>query len=111
RMGLTRLVNQLVSEGSVIAIRVLDKNMITVEYSERMQDIKLPELTENDVANLRKLASEGRTESHLEGSLLKVAAPIGEGGGRVKRWGDPGDSSYRSHAGRYSQRGSVGNSC
>jgi phosphoserine phosphatase RsbU/P len=84
RMGLTRLVNQLVSEGSVIAIRVLDKNMITVEYSERMQDIKLPELTENDVANLRKLASEGRTESHLEGSLLKVAAPIGEEGGELK---------------------------
>jgi phosphoserine phosphatase RsbU/P len=84
RMGLTRLVNQLVSEGSVIAIRVLDKNMITVEYSERMQDIKLPDLTENDVANLRKLASEGRTESHLEGSLLKVAAPIGEEGGELK---------------------------
>jgi len=84
RMGLTRLVNQLVSEGSVIAIRVLDKNMITVEYSERMQDIKLPELTENDLANLRKLASEGRTESHLEGSLLKVAAPIGEEGGELK---------------------------
>ena len=28
--------------------------------------------------------SEGRTESHLEGSLLKVAAPIGEEGGELK---------------------------
>jgi phosphoserine phosphatase RsbU/P len=84
RMGLTRLVNQLVSQGSVIAIRVLDKNMVTVDYAERLRDDKLPEPTENDLANLRKLVSEGRTESHLEGSLLKVAAPIGEEGGELK---------------------------
>jgi phosphoserine phosphatase RsbU/P len=83
-MGLTRLVNQLVSEGSVIAIRVLDKNLITVDYAERLRDHKLPEPTESDLANLRKLVSEGRTESHLEGSLLKVAAPIGEEGGELK---------------------------
>ena len=55
RMGLTRLVNQLVSEGSVLAIRVLDKNMITVEYAERLRDDKLPEPTESELANLRKL--------------------------------------------------------
>ena len=84
RMGLTRLVNQLVSEGSVIAIRVLDKSMITVDYAERVGDAKLPEPTESDLANLRKLVSEGRTESYLEGSLLKVAAPIGEEGGELK---------------------------
>ena len=84
RMGLTRLVNQLVSEGSVIAIRVLDKNMITVDYAERLRDDKLPEPTESDLVNLRKLVSEGRTESHLEGLLLKVAAPIGEEGGELK---------------------------
>ncbi len=84
RMGLTRLVNQLVSEGSVIAIRVLDKSMITVDYAERLRDDKLPEPTESDLANLRKLVSEGRTESYLEGSFLKVAAPIGEEGGELK---------------------------
>src|SRR5215467_2897246 len=84
RMGLTRLVNQLVSDGSVIAIRVLDKNMITVEYAERMQDIKLPDPTESDLANLRKLVNEGRTDAYLEGSLLKVVVPIGEEGGELK---------------------------
>jgi phosphoserine phosphatase RsbU/P len=84
RMGLTRLVNQLVSEGSVIAIRVLDRNMITVDYAERLRDDKLPEPTESELANLRKLVNEGRTESHLQGSLLKVAAPIGEEGGELK---------------------------
>src|SRR5215510_8795401 len=84
RMGPTRLVNQLVSDGSVIAIRVLDKNMITVDYAERMQDIKLPEPSENDLANLRKLVSEGRTDAYLEGSLLEVVVPIGEEGGELK---------------------------
>jgi len=84
RMGPTRLVNQLVSDGSVIAIRVLDKNMITVEYAERMQDIKLPDPTESDLANLRKLVNEGRTDAYLEGSLLKVVVPIGEEGGELK---------------------------
>jgi phosphoserine phosphatase RsbU/P len=84
RMGLTRLVNQLVSEGSVIAIRVLDKSMNTVDYAERLRGDKLSEPDENDLTNLRKLVREGRTESYLEGSLLKVAAPIGEEGGELK---------------------------
>lgn len=84
RMGLTRLVNQLVSEGSVIAIRVLDKNMITVEYAEKLRDNKLPEPNEIDLANFRNLVRAGRTESSLEASLLKVVAPIGEEGGELK---------------------------
>src|SRR5687767_1555659 len=84
RVGLTRLVNQLVAEGSVIAIRVLDKNMITVEYAEKFRDKKLPEPTETDFADWRKLVSEGRTDSSLEASLLNVVAPIGEEGGELK---------------------------
>ncbi len=84
RMGLTRLVNQLVAEGSVIAIRVLDKNMITVEYAEKFRDKKLLEPTETDLADWRKLVSEGRTDSSVEASLLNVVAPIGEEGGELK---------------------------
>ncbi len=84
RMGLTRLVNQLVSDGSVIAIRVLDKNMITVEYAEKFRDKKLPEPSETDLADWRKLVSEGRTESSSETALLKVVVPIGEEGGELK---------------------------
>jgi sigma-B regulation protein RsbU (phosphoserine phosphatase) len=84
QMGLTRLVNQLVSEGSVIAIRVLDKNMITVEYAEKFHGQKLPEPSESDLAGWRSLVSEGRTDSFLDGSLLKVVTPIGEEGGQLK---------------------------
>ena len=83
-MGLTRLVNQLVSDGSVIAIRVLDKNMVTVDYAERLRDNKLPEPTEADFADWRNLVREGRTESSSEASLLKVVVPIGEEGGELK---------------------------
>jgi sigma-B regulation protein RsbU (phosphoserine phosphatase) len=83
-MGLTRLVNQLVAEGSVIAIRVLDKNMTTVDYAERFRDEKLPEPTESELANIFGLAKTGRTESVLEGSFLKVVAPIGDEGGELK---------------------------
>ena len=84
RVGLTRLVNQLVSEGSVIAIRVLDKNMITVEYAEKLHDTKLPEPTETDFADWRKLVSEERTDAYVEASLLRVVVPIGEEGGELK---------------------------
>jgi HAMP domain-containing protein len=84
RMGLTRLVNQLVSEGSVIAIRVLDKSMITVDYAERLRDDKLPEPTEAELADILSLAQAGRTQSFLERSFLNVVAPIGEEGGELK---------------------------
>ena len=84
RMGLDRLVQQLVSEGSVIAIRVLDENMVTVAYAEKPRVDKLPEPAPGDLSRLRKLVSQGRTESHLEDSLLELAAPIGEEGGELK---------------------------
>jgi sigma-B regulation protein RsbU (phosphoserine phosphatase) len=84
RMGLTRLINQLVSEGSVIAIRVLDKSMNTVDYAERVRDSKLPEPTESELANILSLAQTGRAQSFLEGSLLEVVAPIGEEGGELR---------------------------
>jgi sigma-B regulation protein RsbU (phosphoserine phosphatase) len=84
RMGLTRLVNQLVSEGSVIAIRVLDKSMITVDYAERVRGDKLPEPTQAELADILSLAREGQTQSFLERSFLKVVAPIGDEGGELK---------------------------
>jgi sigma-B regulation protein RsbU (phosphoserine phosphatase) len=84
RMGLTRLVNQLVSEGSVIAIRVLDKSMITVDYAERDQGERLPEPTDSDLVNLLRMAKKGRTQSFLGRSVLQVVAPIGEEGGKLQ---------------------------
>jgi sigma-B regulation protein RsbU (phosphoserine phosphatase) len=81
RMGLTRLVRELVSEGSVMAIRVFDGKMATVEYAERA---RLPEPTERDLANIRRLTRDGVARSTLDGSVLNVVAPIGEEGGELK---------------------------
>ena len=84
RMGLTRLVDQLVSEGSVTAIRVLDRNMVTVEYAERARDTRLPDPADSELADILRAARVGRTYSTLEGSFLKVVAPMGEEGGALK---------------------------
>jgi len=84
RMGLTRLINQLVSEGSVIAIRVLDKSMITVDYAERDRGERLPQPTERELVNVLSVAKEERTQSFLERSVLQVIAPIGEEGGKLQ---------------------------
>ena len=84
RMGLTRLVSQLVSDGSVTAIRVFDKSMVTVDYAERVRGTRLPELTDGELDSIRRLAAEGRTHSSLEGAFLNVVAPIGEEGGELK---------------------------
>jgi len=84
RMGLTRLVNQLVSEGSVLAIRVLDKSMNTVDYAERVRDSKLSPPTESELANIFSLVKTRRAQSFLEKSFLEVVAPIGEEGGELK---------------------------
>ena len=92
RMGLTRLVNQLVSEGSVIAIRVLDKSMITVDYAERLRDDKLPEPTESDLANLRKLGERRANRKPFGRVAPQSSSSDRRGGGRTKRWGDSGDS-------------------
>lgn len=82
RMGVARLVTQLVSEENVIAIRVVDKNMATLGYAERGQGDELPP-TKSELENLSR-AAKGRTQSFLEESLLKVAAPIGTEGGELE---------------------------
>lgn len=84
RLGLSRLINELVSVGSIVAIRVLDKNMNTVGYAERDRSDKLPDPSEKHLAHLLGQAKEGRTQSFLEGSLLKVVAPIGAEGGALE---------------------------
>jgi sigma-B regulation protein RsbU (phosphoserine phosphatase) len=84
RMGLTRLIDQLVSEGGVTAIRVLDGSMATVEYAERVRDTRLPDPTDRELADILQAAKAGRTYSTLDGSFLKVVAPTGEEGGELR---------------------------
>jgi HAMP domain-containing protein len=84
RMGLARLINYLVAGGNVIAIRVLDRNMLTVDYSESTGRAKLAELTATDLANFRRLVQENRTAAWLRDAVLTVMVPIGNEGGELK---------------------------
>ena len=101
RVGLTRLVNQLVSEGSVIAIRVLDKSMITVDYAEKRDD-KLPEPTEIELRESSQ-ARARRANRKLFGSVsAKRRGSDRSGGRRTKRRSDSGYTPYGSSADCYS---------
>jgi len=55
-----------------------------VEYAERLANDKLPEPTASELASFHKLASQGQSDAYLEGSLLKVVAPIGQEGGDLQ---------------------------
>jgi sigma-B regulation protein RsbU (phosphoserine phosphatase) len=68
----------------VAAIRVLDRNMVTVEYAERVRDTRVPDPTDGELADILRAATTGRAYSALEGSFLKVVAPMGEQGGELK---------------------------
>ncbi|HEU4343112.1 MAG TPA: SpoIIE family protein phosphatase [Candidatus Binatia bacterium] len=83
RMGLSRLMHYLVAGGNVIAIRVLDHNMLTVDYSELAGRSKIADVTAADLANFRRLVHENRTAAFLRDSVLTVMAPIGDEGGEL----------------------------
>jgi len=67
--GADRLVNQLVSEGIVLAIRVLDKSMNTVDHAERVRDDKLPEPTESELAE-HPPSRQNRTREKFFGKII-----------------------------------------
>ena len=57
--------------------------MATVEYAERVRDTRLPDPTDRELADIRRAATAGRAYSTLDGSFLKVVAPMGEEGGEL----------------------------
>ncbi len=79
RVGLTRLVDDLVRGGNLTAIRVVDRDMATLAFSALPGLRELQDLSRTDVARLRAVASEGRTLSAVDGPTLKVMAPIESG--------------------------------
>jgi len=76
QFGVTRLTQELVSGGDIIAIRVMDNNFLTLAYSA------VPEARENlgDDQHSRGLMlqamNEKRTVSDVSDGILKVVAPV-----------------------------------
>jgi adenylate cyclase len=84
KVGLTRLVDELVAGGNVIAIRVVDSNVETVAYSAVPGLDVSQYLSETDESHLRTVISQGSTESYLDGpDFAKVVAPITDAQGQV----------------------------
>jgi HAMP domain-containing protein len=84
KIGVSRLVEDLVAGRNVIAMRVVDKTIVTLVYSAVPGQSVPPELSKEDRAHLREVIDEGKTRSFLDGAVLTVMAPInGDRGDRA----------------------------
>src|SRR5436309_3354636 len=76
RVGMGRLVEELVTGRNVIAMRVVDQTIVTLVYSAVPGEDIPQELSEDEKTELREVMSERQTRSYLDGSVLKIMAPI-----------------------------------
>jgi len=76
KVGVARLVEDLVAGKNVIAMRVVDRTPLTLVHSAVPGQSGPAELDEEEKAQLREVISDGHTRSHLRGSVLTVMAPI-----------------------------------
>jgi len=77
RVGLTRLVEELVAGGQLVAIRVVDRNLITVAFrAVPGADLDAGSLPDVEKALVRRAVEEGQTFTLTDSSKLTVAAPI-----------------------------------
>jgi hypothetical protein len=83
RLGLDRLLEVILAGGSVIDIRVVDKDMATVAYGAIPGRGGRRDFSHTELSNLRQRLHEGRTAAMLQGSVLQVVAPIGKEGGTL----------------------------
>jgi HAMP domain-containing protein len=81
QVGLKRLVDELVAGKVVVAIGVVDDRFVTLAFSAAPGVRE--ELSESDKTRLRAVVAEGRTLSYLDGTVLKVMAPIADTSNRV----------------------------
>lgn len=74
-VGLPRLIQDLVARRAVMAVRVVDSNLVTLAYSAAPgSDVAMD--VARHAADLRQVAAEGSVLSALEGDVLLVLAPI-----------------------------------
>lgn len=76
RVGLVRLVDQLVSAGAVVAIRVVDRDFLTLAFSAVPAAPVREQLTEPERRLVDEVVRSGHTATMLEASVMTVIAPI-----------------------------------
>jgi PAS domain S-box-containing protein len=77
QIGLVRLVNELVDGKVIVAIRIVDRDRVNLARQVTSGFSGTESLNnKTDAANLQTVLNQGQTLSYLDGSLLKVIAPI-----------------------------------
>jgi HAMP domain-containing protein len=78
QVGVTRLVDELVASGNVIAIHIVDNRFVTLAYNAVPGLDVSQSLNETDASYLQTVVSQGETASYLDGNVLKVMAPVAD---------------------------------
>ena len=82
-VGLSDLVDELMASGKVTLIQVLDPSLVTVAYSALPGQTAAGNLSQPDADYLKQALAGRQTLSYLDGTTLKVVAPIIGGQDRV----------------------------
>jgi PAS domain S-box-containing protein len=82
KIGLVRLVNELIDGEDVVAIRIVDRKMVNLARNVTSGASGAESLNDpKTIANLQRVLSSGKTISYLDNNLLKVIVPtLGEQG-------------------------------
>ena len=83
RFGVTRLTQELISGGDIIAIRVMDGNFLTLAYSAIPEANTNPEMEQHAQELMLIAVQEKRTVSDFFESILQVVAPVIDDDNRV----------------------------
>jgi PAS domain S-box-containing protein len=77
RIGLVRLVNELIDGETIVAIRIVDRNLVNQARNVTSGLVGTQSLdSDRDVASLRLAIAQNQTISYPDGNLLKVIVPI-----------------------------------
>jgi PAS domain S-box-containing protein len=77
QVGVVRLVNELIDGDTIVAIRIVDRNLVNLARSVTSGQRDTQSLNkQRDVENLRTVIEQNQTMSYLDGNLLKVIVPI-----------------------------------
>jgi PAS domain S-box-containing protein len=77
QVGLIRLVNELMDGKTIVAVRIVDQNLVNLARSVSAGSGGITSLDNPvDIANLQWAIAQNKTISYMDGSILKVIVPV-----------------------------------